>query len=353
MKRKSTLVIVILLIVLCGIIYAFGRYWYKSSHFNIGKIKIIDQAGRIVYVPEKVDRIVSLWPEATRVLVALAVGDKIAGVATRGDSADPIFAKIFPRLKSLPSLGGMGKGANIEELISLKPDIIFQDARRPDTANDIQNKTGIPVVCVRITPPKLEGYSSFDLITLIGRSVHKEKRAIYLKKLLDDEVVKITKITSQIPANDRVKGLVIGPNKMLSGQGEPMESGGVINVALRKYDIWYHANLEQIIAWEPEIIFCHIFHKTTGVSPEYIYSHPQWQKVQAVKGRRIYNVIIGHCGSYPAARAINTMQIAKTAYPEKFRDLDIEREGNKIYEVLYGVDNFFSNLAEEYNIYIP
>ena len=34
-------------------------------------MKIVDQAGREVEVPTKVERIVSLWPEVTRTLVAL------------------------------------------------------------------------------------------------------------------------------------------------------------------------------------------------------------------------------------------------------------------------------------------
>lgn len=345
--------IVVLIILACVAVYAVGTYWYKSSHCSSGTIKIIDQAGRVVFVPEKVDRIVSLWPEATRVLVALGVNDKIVGVTTMGDTADPIFTKIFPKLKNLPGLGGMGKGVNIEELISLRPDIVFHQVNEASSADDIQNKTGIPVVCVRITPFTQRGKCRFDLITLIGRCVHEEKRAAYLKGFLDGKMSRLREVISQIPKDKRLKGFVIGPTKMVNGHCDPLESGGVINVAFRKYDVWYHANLEQIIAWEPDIIFCHILHKTTGVSPDYIYSHPQWQKVKAVKDQRIYNVIIGYCGWYPETVVINAMQIAKTAYPEKFKDLDVEKEGNEIYKVLYGVDDFFSNLAEEYNIYIP
>lgn len=351
-KNKKTITTVISVIALCGVLYVLGLYRHNSSQSEKGKIKIVDQAGRTVVIPEKTERIVSLWPEATRVLVSLGMGDKIVGVNSR-QNIDPIFTKVFPTLRNLPELGGMDEGVNIEELISLKPDIIFQCAYRQDVADDIQNKTGIPVVCVRINPPESGGRFSFDLITLIGECIHNEERAIHIKKILDDEISEITKITFKITESSMLKGIVIGPSKMINGHYDPLQSSGVINVGLRNRDIWYHVNLEQVIAWEPDIIFCHILHKSTGISPEYLISDPQWQKVKAVKNKRVYNVIIGYCGWYPETTVINMMQIAKTAYPDKFNDLDIKQKGNRLYKELYGIDNFFSSLVQEYNIYIP
>ncbi len=352
MKQNKILIITVFLILLLLGLLLLGRYSYNSFYSRDNRIKITDQAGRTVNVPEKVDRIISLWPEATRIIIALGQGEKIVGVDSP-EKTDPIFTKIYPKLKKLPDLGGAGQGVNIEELVSLKPDIIFQDATNLNSADDIQNKTNIPVVCVRLNPPVLKGEFSFDIINLIGKAIHREKKAAELKKYLDNTVLRITKITSEIPDRNRVKGLVLGPNKMVNGHCDPMQSGGVVNVALRKQDIWYHVNPEQIIAWQPDIVFVHVLHKTTGVTPAEILSSPEWQKVKAVKEKKVHNVIIGYCGWYPSTTVINIMQIAKSAYPEKFKDLDIEKQGNDIFQVLYGIDNFFTSLVKEYDIYIP
>lgn len=90
-----------------------------------------------------------------------------------------------------------------------------------------------------------------------------------------------------------------------------------------------------------------------GMGPEEIMADPQWQKVKAVEDSKVYNVIIGYLGWYPTAMAANIMQIAKASYPQKFENLNVEGEANDMFKTVYNVDNFFTNLAQEYNIYIP
>lgn len=318
------------------------------------KITITDQAGRTVHIPAKINRIVSLWPEATRTIFALGEQNKIVGI-DGSMKADPIFTELFPQMiRRLPATGRMMDAVNTEELVKLKPDIIFGDARRADMADSLQKRTAIPVVCVRINPPALKGKFSFELISLIGRILNKQERANYLLQFLQDKLSKITTFTDRLPPKNRCRGIIVSamvPGAIsANGDPDPLNAAGVINVAIKNKEVWYQLNPEQVMIWKPEIVFVHILSK---MKVQDLLADSQWQKVPAVKNRRVYNVIIGWCGWYPSTTVINIMQIAKTAYPEYFRNLDIEKQGNEIFRVMYGADNFFTHLIGKYDIYIP
>lgn len=174
---------------------------------------------------------------------------------------------------------------------------------------------------------------------------------------MESELSKVTDVTSDIPEDERKTGYIAFARDPLItlGHVDPLESAGVINVATKGFQtVWYPVNIEQLIMWNPDIIIIHCLHKIIGnYTIEDILNDPQWQNLDAVKEGRVYNVIVGYYGWYPATAIINVMQIAKIAYPELFSDLDVEKEGNEIYKVMYGVDNFFTDLVDIYNLYVP
>lgn len=347
MKRNILVigVLVVTLIIVVGLVA--NHYKVPSQTGNV----ITDQANRKVVVPDHVERIVSLWPEATRVIIALNSGDKLVGVS-KFDKRDPIMLKIYPRLKDLPDLGTSTQ-PNIEEIIKLKPNVIFMDARTGSIADEVQEKTGIPVVCVRINLPP-EGKFSYDLITIIGGVIGKGERAEEVKKFLEDKLSIVESKVADIPEEERVKGYIAFARDPLvtNGLRDPLERAGVINVAYNPKAVWYNINIEQLIAWNPDVIYVHAFHKTIGnYTIEQILNDPKWQKVKAVKEGRVYNAIVGLNGWYPEMTVINIMEIAKSAYPEMFKDLDILKEGDEIYKFIYGVDNFFTKFAQEWDLY--
>lgn len=314
---------------------------------------VTDQADRTVRAPAKVERIVSLWPEATRILVALGEEDKIAGVSNN-EQGDPILAKLFSGLKSLPGVGDAEKGTyNIEQLISLNPDVIFLFAEYANTADDIQNKTNIPVVCISLCIPATGGIFDYSTITLIGRIMGKGKRAEYLKTYLENKISKVKKATSQIPEYKRAKGIMIDPDMFIGGFRDPLESGGITNAGLNIALWWYQVNLEQVIAWQPDHVFLclHLSAHSKTLKTQYhnFITNPQWQQINAVRNRKIL-ILVDYCWSwYPSLMAIDVLRTAKAAYPGIFSSMDIETEGNEIFNVLYGVDNFYTNsIAGQY-----
>lgn len=352
MNRKRWILIILFIII---VIVSAGLFYYYNVLLQSGEIEVLDQAGRTIHVPRNVDKIISLWPEATRVIIALGCGDKLVGVDSN-EKRDPVMTQIYPQLKQLPDVGSLRTGVNIEQVISLKPSVIFADAMMPETADSIQEQTRIPVVCVRISLPP-DGHFSFELITIIGKILQKSDRADYIRSFLENKLSKVTDVTSEIPKNERITGYVAFARDPLTtlGHVDPLVSAGVINVAAKGFkSIWYAVNIEQLITWNPEIIIVHCLHERIGnYTIEMLRNDPQWQQIRAVQMGKVYNVIIGYYGCYPAFSVINVMQIAKIAYPERFKSLDIEAEGNNIYKALYDIDDFFSGIAQEFNLFIP
>jgi iron complex transport system substrate-binding protein len=333
------------------IVAASCTFWFftlKNPQEKVG-VKVVDQLGREVYV-EKAERIVSLWPEATRVLFALGVGDKVVGLDSSSRTC-PILTRAFPQIVNITDVGSVGGTFDIEKIAKLRPDIIFMRTDDRELAESIQTKLNVPVICVRFNPPGKRDWS-YDIISIIGAAIGKKERAYQLRAYLEGKLSKITKITSAIPDSEKPKVYQAFAYDLLKTQAWSSEIiyGGGINVA---YDpqkpIWYSVSLEQVISWNPDIIILHGFGK---FKPEDLYNNPDWQSIRAVREGRVYKLTIGWTGWDLAGTVIQTMQCAKVFYPDKFKDLDVEAEANEIFKVVYGVEGLYSRLKRDYGLSI-
>jgi len=321
----------------------------KNPQEKVG-VKVVDQIGREVYV-EKAERIVSLWPEATRVLFALGVGNKVVGLDSSSRTC-PILTRAFPQIVNITDVGRVGGTFDVEKIAKLKPDVIFMRTDDRDLAESIQTKLNVPVICVRFNPPGKRDWS-YDIISIIGTAVGRKERADQLKAYLEGKFSEITKITSAIPDAEKPKVYQARADDLLKTLAWSSEIiyGGGINVAYnpQQQAPWYSVSLEQIIEWNPDIIILHGFGKW---KPEDLYNDPYWQPIKAVKEHRVYKLTIGWVGWDLGGTVIQTMQCAKVFHPDKFKDLDVEAEANEVFRFVYGVDGLYSRLKRDYGLSI-
>jgi len=348
----------VILLVLASICIAYlALSYFMLKQAETSKICIVDIANRTVCVGTRVERVVSLFPEATRMIIAIGASEKLVGVST-DDTRDPLMTRIYPKLKQLPALGRATE-PNYEEIAKLKPDVIFADAQQVSALEEIQSKTGIPVVGIRVSVNRgnVSGVFTYDGFEIIGKVLGKEyeERGRYLVHYLESKLDMVRSRVAVIPPEKRLKVYITFAQSPLTtnGHADPALSAGLINVAYSGR-IWYPVGLEQVIKWDPDIIALHAYSGRMGnYTIETLLKDPNWRLVRAVREGKVYNIIVGLYGWYPDMSVINVMQLAKIAYPEFFKDLDIEKEGNEIYNTLYGIDNFFTKIAKELNLYIP
>jgi len=87
------------------------------------------------------------------------------------------------------------------------------------------------------------------------------------------------------------------------------------------------------------------------VTIEEVLSDPLLQGIRAVKNRRVYYTT-AFCNWWPHQRAVaQTFQMAKIFYPERFKDLDVQKEGNEVFKRFYGGDGLYARLVEKLELY--
>jgi len=338
--KKLILILLILPILVIGC--SKGKESEKET-----KIRIIDQMEREVEVPPRVERVVSLWPEATRVLLALGVEDKIVGLDSYSKTC-PILTRVFPRIKDITDVGSsIGGTISVEKIAQLKPDIIFMWAYDPELADKLQKSLGVPVVCVRMHPSKK--MISFDMLTIIGKCVGKESKAEEIKNYLEQKLFKITSVTSKIPDSKRPKVYPVDPRDLLKvlARSEYVNLAGGKNLAdVGRKGMGYTVSLEDLLHWNPDVITLSGFAK---LKPEDILKNSRWQKIKAVREGKVYKLMLGWVGYGPAMSVINVMSAAKVFYPDRF-DFDLEKEANEIFKFVYGIDNLYTELKNTYRL---
>ncbi|OPY54591.1 MAG: corrinoid ABC transporter substrate-binding protein [Methanosaeta sp. PtaU1.Bin112] len=320
------------------------------------ELTLIDMANRTVTIPMPVERVVPAGlKDDFRTLIQLGAADKIVGInnyvkeysyekpatywAPERDAA--------PELGSLPDVGGY-KTPNIEIIVSLKPDVIFEYAPIPDVADSIQDKIGVPVVCVE------SSQFDFDMLRIMGLITGTEDRAEELISYANDNIANITAVTSKIPESEKPKVYCVSGTSGVAeitktwGRYDPINIAGGINVAEEFVTSSgsVMVSKEQILAWNPDIILIHGVSPPHAISIEDVLSDPDLQKVNAVKNRNV-NYTKGYAiGWDPATGLSECYYLAKLFHPDLFIDLDEEEIGDEILETFYGIKGLYTNMLD-------
>jgi len=324
------------------------------------ELTLIDQADRIVTVPRPIERVVPAdLLDGVRTLIQLGAADKIVGISNYAknyalkpsDYWSPI-RDAAPELKDLQDVGGY-TNPNIEIIASLKPDVVFEYAPIPDVADAIQEKTGIPVVCIS------SSQFDFDMHRIVGTVMGKEERAEELISYANEKTDEVTEVTSEIPEDEKPKVYCVsgcGGKSAITktwGRYDPINIAGGINVA-EEHVIDSGSSIvskEQIIAWDPDIILIHGVSPPHAISIDDVLSDPDLQTLNAVENGNV-NYTKGYMiGWDPATGLTECFYMAKLFHPNKFEDVDEEDEGNEILETFYGVEGLYTEMLDRSDRY--
>jgi iron complex transport system substrate-binding protein len=255
--------------------FADANYDGKISMLDVGQTKLIildkekqltlvDQADRTVTVPRPVEKVVTTLIVVLRDVVILGAADKVIGIdsgTATGGGKKYFCVQAHPELMGLPTVGTYNE-PNIEAILELKPDVVFVIANYPEQADSIQEKTGIPAVCLKgvyIVEPAEFG-KVYESLRLAGKVLGKEDRAEWLNSYVEDKLDQIRKITNEIPEEEKPKvyALISSGIKKTRVYG-PVEWAGGNNVA-KEYLLSHglesaQIDPEQVIIWNPDVIF--------------------------------------------------------------------------------------------------
>ncbi len=314
-----------------------------------------DQIGREVKVPDKVDRIVVLQHQTLNLLVQMNATDKIVGVMSNWkQQLGSNYARLAPELVSKASLGDLTH-VDAEKLVALHPQVVFVTNYAPQEMIDKISSLGIPAVAIslrhddegeknKLNPRMADEEQAYvkglyEGIMLIGNIINKPEEAKALIKATENGRNIVSERLQNLPEEKRIRAYMANPELTTYGSGKytglMMKHAGAVNVAASTIKGFKQVSMEQVIAWNPQVIF--VQNRYPGVVNE-IRSNPQWQVIDAVKNHRVYLMPeYAKAWGYPMPEAmgIGELWMAKKLYPEKFNDVDMHKIANDWYRKFY------------------
>lgn len=253
---------------------------------------------------------------------------------------DGILSRIFPGTAQISTdvTRGMEFVPNIEEVLALRPDVVFQWASAGSQALEPLDRAGLNVVGLRAGgQDALEEY-----VTIMGAVAGKRDRAADLVARLTARRADIDSTMRRLPEGSRPKVLYIGlyaDQIRTAGRGTyydfsiPLAGGR--NVASGSAGM-QTLNVEQILTWDPEIILLGNF---DPVQPADIYADPRWQGLAAVKARKVYKMPLGGYRWDPPSQesALAWTWLAGLLQPTRFA-VDLRADMRTWYRFLYDHD---------------
>lgn len=317
-----------------------------------------DQIGRQVTVPDTVDRVVVLQHQTLNLLVQMNATDKIVGVmANWKQQLGEGYARLAPELSKKAALGDLTH-VDAEKLVALNPQVVFVTNYAPREMIDSISRLGIPVVAIslrhddageqaKMNPTMADEEQAYDRglregITLIGDIVNKPEEAKALIAATDKGRKMVSDRLQAIPDDQRVRAYMANPELTTYGSGKytglMMAHAGAMNVAASTIKGFKQVSMEQVIAWNPQVIF--VQDRYPKVVNEILQS-PQWQVIDAVKQHRVY-LMPDYAKAWgypmPEAMGIGELWMAKKLYPGQFTDVDMRKVANDWYQRFYRTD---------------
>jgi iron complex transport system substrate-binding protein len=343
MKRLGAVLLVLLMVFASGCVgtSTSGETGTTSQKY----LTVTDSLGRTVQVPANVQRVVAAGPGALRLVVYLNASDMVVGVEDfeKRYSYGRPYIIAHPELKELPSIGpgGPGKLPNIEALINLKPDVVFMTYVDKKTADDIQAKTGIPVVVLSYGRlATFDDEELFKSIELAGRILGKEERAEEVVEFIKSTQGDLEKRTEGVePKMVYVGGIGYkGAHGIESTEGDypPFKVVHADNVAAELGPGHHSIDKEKLLEWQPEYIFL----DEGGLKltlDDYSKNPDFYNSLEAVKSGNLYGLLPFNFYTTNVGTALaDAYYIGKILYPGRFEDVDPAKKADEIYSFLVG-----------------
>ncbi len=253
-------------------------------------------------------RYISLAPSTTEILFALGLDEEIIGVSSYCNY--PLRAKIKEKV-------GTFSRANIEKILSLRPDYIFCTGLEQTPIVTELRRLNLKVYVS--DPANMQ--ELFNSIRDIAKITGKVKEAQELIKQMENQIEEITSKVKLIPRDKRQTVFIEIWHTPLTTAGrgsfvnELLTLAGGINIANDTKRIYSIFSQEAVIKRNPDSII--LAYMTAQEKPaESLRGRLGWSGISAVKNNRIYSDINPDILLRPGPRAVEGIkEVYKKLYP--------------------------------------
>lgn len=325
-----------------------------SSDNSNAKITIVDNNGDKVTLPKDVKRIVvaDILPLPSVLCSFFGSAKKIVGISPVSMSAAKkgLLGQLYPEILKADTSFINGSTVNNEELMKLKPDVVFYNASSKELGTQLKN-SGFNAVAVSVNKWNYNAIETLNnWIALLSKIFPKNNKTEIVKNYSNKVYDMVQKRVAGIPASKRARVFflfqysdttITTSGKLFFGQWWA-DAIGAINVAQElKTDNSVNVNMEQVYRWNPDIIFMTNF---TSSHPKDLYKNTvstyDWSKISAVENKKVYKMPLGIYRSYTpgADTPMTLLWLAKTVYPNLFSDIDLNKQVKDYYKKVFGIE---------------
>ncbi len=346
---------------------------------------VTDSRGVAVRIPSDPLRVATVSDGLVEeVMIVLGVEDRLVGIGSTclirefGYQYETASGSTFavsggmsparllrPRLTGLPHFVASGTEPNYETLASLRPDLVIVDVGActlpwqsdPEAMRrGLRRLESLGIPTVVLQGPNSGGAPGPEGLTrvlgILGDVFGKPEQAARLAATVEEPVRWVRERTRDIPADERAHVLLLGLDPRVRGQGTVGRAFGTADAqSYLLEEIVGAANayprrasgilsLEQLLALDPDVI---ILPTSNGYHPpRELLEGPSFRNLRALRAVRD-----GRVGALPWSPCncdkrleypLDALVMAKTVYPERFRDLDLAERILRFYRDVYGVD---------------
>ena len=326
-----------------------------TAESSNGNTRILtDGAGRQVEVPENVESIVCVGVGALRYTCYVGAQKLVIGVEdyeTKAGMSRLYNYVNFDQFKDLPVIGTNGEPYT-EEIISLAPDVIVMSAYASVEADDLQAKTGTPVVVVPGSDTTLDD-GAYETIRIMGQLYGMESQTTELSNYLKGIQKDLDDRTKDIPDSEKPSVYVGGVSfkghhgfegtEAYYGPFELIHANNLANTTGQTGA--FNIDLEQVLSWDPDILFVD-FNGLSLINEDFAKNPQYYQALTAVQSGKVYAQISFRSSASNLETALaDAYYAACVMYPQQFADIDPVAKAGEIFEKLLGV-NPYADLKE-------
>lgn len=307
------------------------------------QIEVTDFRDKKIVLQKPAKTIVCLIESALTNLYMLKQKDKIIGIPNNVYEEGFFYSetyKYYSKLdeniknKKIPTVGNWEK-ANIEKIVSLKPDIVIIWSQQVDAINNLE-RLNIPVYGVFITGVD----DIYKELRDLGKITGSEKRAEELISYIKKEINRIKRLTNSA-ANKRKVYFSWAQHGLLNTAcrksivNEVIELSGGKNVCEIDSES-INIDLERLLKFNPDVI---MLWYSYGFKPHDVIQNHQLQNIKAVKEKRVYQLPETFLFDLWTPKFINAIVIfAKSLYPENLNSLDVRKAIANNLKFMYGME---------------
>lgn len=325
----------------------------SSDSAETAEITVVDHLDRTVKLPKDVQRVVVCdpYPLPSVLAVLFDSAEKIVGMAPAcmAPAKNGLLGQLYPDILNAQTGFANNNAVNVEEIITLNPDVVFFSADNPALGESLEN-AGLSAVAVSASKWDYNAVETLkQWVSLLGQIFPENDKTEAVAQFSDNAYALVQERVSDLTDAEKAEvfflfqyteEIVATSGKHFFGQWWA-DAIGAKNVA-EELDVNNAApvNMEQIYAWNPSAIFITNFNaaKPSDLMDNTIGSY-DWSSVKAVQNGSVYKMPLGMYRSYTVGidTPVTLLWLAKTTYPQLFEDIDIIEETKCYYSEVFSI----------------